>query len=110
MIDALTALGARGLARLEREIHRESAARDLTYTRDNGKTIVIPLLTTPVVLTPADLGYLTRMIATLGAVFNKTARARKQDPRVRELLPLLPGEEAWLALAPARPCSHTGPR
>jgi len=100
LLATLRALGPAGLRALEREIVASSRAAELTYTRDDGKTIVIPLVTMPVVLRRTDVAYLQKMCLTLQGAYRKAAAARAEVPEVRALLPVEPAEEEWLALAP----------
>ncbi|MBI3184565.1 MAG: hypothetical protein HYZ28_20715 [Myxococcales bacterium] len=97
---ALGGLGSGGLRYLERAIVETSRRRELTYTRGSGRTVVIRLLPAPALLSGDDFAYLHWLCLTLTAAFQRTASAWLGDPRVREALPVEPGEEEWLRLSP----------
>lgn len=97
---ALSKLAPRARAQLATAIKRASAARELTYARDDGRTRIIPLLPAPAVFAARDAAYLRGVVATLTGAFVKVATARRTDPEVAALLPVEPGEEEWLALGP----------
>jgi hypothetical protein len=100
ILATLRALGATGVRKLEQAIVASSRAVELTYTRDNGKTVVIPLVSMPVVLSEADFVYLHKTCLTLQSAFVRAVQARRDVPEVRALLAVDPAEEEWLALAP----------
>src|SRR5262245_49467826 len=100
LLSTLRALGPRGVRQLLKEIVISSRAVELTYTREDGKTIVIPLLPMPVVLAGRDIPYLRSICLTLEGAFLKAAAVRALMPEVRAILPVDEPEEEWLALAP----------
>ena len=86
LVARLRRLGSRGLRGFEREM-RETARRNaLTYTLEDGRTIVMPLLAAPSLLSAGDVDQLHRLCRVLLSAFRKTTRARKRDPEVRALL------------------------
>jgi len=96
------------LRALGRDVARTALDRALTYTSDDGETVVMPLLLAPALVSRADAAYLHRTCVTLHSAVRKTALARRHDPAIRELLPVLPGEDEWLALAPEAPAPFVG--
>lgn len=88
------------LRALGRDVAQTALDRALTYTSDDGETCVMPLLLAPALVSRADAAYLHRTCVTLLGAVRTTALARRTDPSIRELLPVLPGEDDWLALAP----------
>jgi len=95
-------LGASGLRRMHREVVELSRARELTYTQEDGRTEIMPILLAPAVLPASDERYLHRVCRVLMGAFDRTAAARRSDPELRAVLPLEPAEEEWLALSPRR--------
>src|SRR4051812_26274730 len=85
-----------------------SVERELTYTSDDGKTQIMPILLAPALLSKADVKYLHELVLVLYSAVRKTAAARLTDPAVREILPLGEREEEWLLLAPAEPAPLIG--
>src|SRR5436190_22512431 len=96
LFTALRALGPAGLGYLERLVVEASRRREVTYTRDNGRTEVIRVLSVPSVIARADAAYLHRVCRLLAEAFRKTIAARRDVAEVREVLPLVPGEQEWL--------------
>jgi hypothetical protein len=103
IVRRMRALGAAGLRRMKSEVAERSRERELTYTQENGRTEIMPILLAPAVLARDDAAYLHRVCRVLMGAFVRTAAARRTDPLVREMLPLEPAEEEWLRLSPARP-------
>ncbi len=85
-----------------------SVERALTYTSDDGKTQIMPILLAPALLSRADVTYLHELVLVLYTAVHKTARARLIDAEVREILPLGEREEEWLRLAPDAPAPMVG--
>jgi hypothetical protein len=104
----LSRLDRPALRALGRDVARTALDRALTYTSDDGETVVMPLLLAPALLSRADAAYLHRTCLTLLGAFRKVALARRTDPAVRAILPVLPGEDEWLALSPADPAPLVG--
>jgi hypothetical protein len=103
LVGKLRRLGSGGLRQFERSMRETARKNALTYTLDDGRTIVMPLLAAPALLSSTDVAYLHRLCKVLLSVFRKTAEARRDgDPRLHELLPLSAEEQEWLALAPQR--------
>jgi hypothetical protein len=96
------------LRALGRDVTRTAVDRALTYTADDGETCVMPLLLAPALLSRGDAAYLHRACAALVSAVRKTTIARRREPEIRELLPVLPGEDEWLALAPEVPAPFVG--
>ena len=104
IVRQMRALGAPGLRQMEREVIRLSRTAELTYTQENGRTEIMPILLAPSVLARGDQRYLHRICRVLMGAFQRTAAARRRgDPELRALLPLEPAEEEWLALSPRGP-------
>lgn len=103
IVRRIRALGASGLRRMHREVIELSRAAELTYTQENGRTEIMPILLAPAVLARGDQAYLHRICRVLMGAFDKTAAGRRGgDPELRAVLPLEPAEEEWLALSPRR--------
>jgi hypothetical protein len=100
VLAGLRAMGPGGLRYLERAIARASVDREVTYTREVGRTEVIRVIGVPALLDRADAPYLHGVCSTLLAVFGKTVAARRHDPAVHAALPLHPAEEEWHELSP----------
>lgn len=104
----LARMSPRALRALGRDVAQTALERALTYTSDDGETCVMPLLLAPALVSRADAAYLHRTCVTLLGAVRTTALARRTDPAIRELLPVLPGEDDWLALAPDAPAPFVG--
>jgi hypothetical protein len=103
VLEGLRALGPAGLRQLRRQINDLSLENELTYTQDDGRTEIMPILLAPALLDARDERYLHRICRVMLGAFDRTARARRTDPELRALLPLDPDEEEWLALSPRHP-------
>jgi hypothetical protein len=88
------------VSQLAHAILEESLRRELTYTRDDGRTEPIPLYATPAVLLPSEIRYVHRLCLALVSAFQRVAAARAGSQEIRALLPLSRAEEDWLSLAP----------
>jgi hypothetical protein len=104
----LRAMPPTALRALGRDVARTALDRALTYTTDDGRTEVMPLLLAPALLSRADAAYLHRTCVTLLGAVAKTAIARRTNPAIRELLHALPEEEEWFALAPPSLAAFVG--
>ena len=104
----LRRLAPRDLKALGKEVMATSVERALTYTSDDGKTQIMPILLAPALLSRADVKYLHALVLALYSAVHKTARARLTDAGVREILPLGEREEEWLRLAPDEPAPMVG--
>ncbi len=93
-------LAPKELRALGKRVAATSIERALTYTSDDGKTQVMPILLAPALLSRADARYIHALVLTLYSAVRKTAAARLTDPAVREILPLGEREEEWLRLSP----------
>ena len=104
----LGALAPRDLKALGKQVAATSARREMTYTSDDGKTQIMPILLAPALLSRADAKYLHQLVLTFYSAVRKTAAARVTDPAVREILPLGEREEEWLRLSPQVPAPIIG--
>src|SRR5262245_34034727 len=98
LVSKLGGRGAGGLRQFERSMQKTARENDLTYALEDGRTIVMPVLCAPSLLSAVDVAYLHRLCNRFLGVFRKTTRARRQDPSLQSLLALEPAEEEWLAL------------
>jgi hypothetical protein len=108
VLDGLCAPGPAGLRALQRDVLALSRSHALTYVQEDGAIEIMPILLAPALLAAHDAVYLRRTCQLLLGAFGKTVRARRITPAVRELLPLDPDEEEWLALGPARTAPLVG--
>src|SRR3972149_8313909 len=92
LLRGLLGLGEGGVRALEEQIAEVSRRLELTYTHDDGKTHVIPLLGTPALLARADAEYLRGLCLLLLRAFKKTVNARARDPEIQAILPGRAGE------------------
>ncbi len=81
--------------RLIQRIREESTRRHLIYLRD-GQLDTIRVLPLPLTVLPDQLAYFHSVVLTLQNAIKRLPELYLQDPKVRELLRLLPEEEKWL--------------
>ncbi len=92
---AFLGLGADRIRALQQRIVDESLARGLLYERD-GKAEPIALMLRPIGILPDTVPYLHHVSLTIINALKRVPDLYLQDPAVREMLPLDPGEEQWL--------------
>lgn len=103
IVDHLTQLVPAAVDSFRRVIDQTSLDVDLSYIRDNGETIQIPLVAVPAVPNRRLVKYLTGLCEQLGKLVAGVAECWLSDPRVQELLPLESVEADWLRLAQSAP-------
>jgi hypothetical protein len=82
------------LATLLRCIREEASRRHIVYLRD-GKLETTPVLACPITVLPDQLAYLQAVSLTILNALKRLPELYLEDAQVREVLQLLPEEEAW---------------
>ncbi len=93
---AFLGLGASRVRALQQRIVEESLKRGLLYERA-GKAEPIALMLRPIGILPDTVPYLHHVSLTIVNALKCVPDLYLQDPAVREMLPLEPGEARWLA-------------
>jgi hypothetical protein len=93
---AFAAIPQADRAALMRAVREESTRRHLIYLRD-GELDTIHVMPCPLVVLPDQLAYLHIASLTLQNAAKRLPEMYLQDPAVRDLLQLTPGEDKWLA-------------
>lgn len=100
LLRALTGLGPGGLAYLVARCQQRGLKNKVTYTNDDGKTIVIPLMAQPSIVRIEQLGQIARVVDVFERAFVKTVEWWFQSPELQAIMPLEPEELDWISLAP----------
>jgi len=88
-------LSEREIVELTDRMTHEALARDLIYER-HGQIEAIRVMLRPIAVMPDQLAYLHIVSLTVINALKRIAELYLNDPAVREIVPLSPGEEAWL--------------
>jgi hypothetical protein len=83
------------LAAMLHRLHDEAYRRHLIYLRD-GRWETIRVLPCPIAVLPDQLAYLHFVTLTIHLALKRLPDLYLHDPAVREVLRILPQEEAWL--------------
>lgn len=84
------------LVELETRMHEEATRRHLWYLRD-GKAETIRVLLLPLTALPEQLSYIHSVSLTILNALKRLPELYQRDPSLRNVLPLSPAEEEWLA-------------
>jgi hypothetical protein len=84
-------------------VEQASLRLDLSYIRDSGETIQIPMVTAPAVPSRRQVRYLGQLCGDLGHLVAKVSEQWLDDPRLQELMPLEAPEVEWLRLSAQAP-------
>ena len=92
---AFYSLSPEAIADLARRMTAEAGQRHLLYLRD-GQPEVIHIMLRPLAVMPDQLAYLNYVSLTILNALKRVPDLYLQDFKVREIVPLTPGEEKWL--------------
>ena len=82
------------LAAISAHLNSDAAANDIFYERE-GASETIRIMLRPLLVMPDQLSYVHHVCLRLTEALKRIPALYMQDPRVRQILAITPGEEVW---------------
>ena len=82
------------LAAISAHLDSDAAANDIFYERE-GASETIRIMLRPLLVMPDQLSYVHHVCLRLTEALKRIPALYMQDPRVRQILAITPGEEVW---------------